>query len=357
MAITAAQIQAAQAIQHAAAHDTASQVRVVAGPGTGKSFTIEERVCWLLAQGVAPEQVCAVSFTRASALDLRRRVQSYCLQNGQPTVTRVRVSTLHALALRTLRAAGLLTAYPADPLVLDSWELETIFDAEFGNIRGLGKTRCEEIRREHEAFWSTGQWGPPNYIPPNPAISGAERNDFQQFHTPRTQTYSCVLPGIEEGLPLDGLAEELAHPRRPRGLGWLAVQAPRWNRRGPGGRRPRARRPRRRGRCGTRSRAGPSLGRRVEYCCIRRATIRGGRSSRSGLSIVGCCPAPFSAASAVRQSVVRVHWGRRSAGGLRARGFPHQLLGRHRILMCSTLGELNAAGDPEEGRWNGRLCS
>jgi DNA helicase-2/ATP-dependent DNA helicase PcrA len=88
-----------------------------------------------------------------------------------------------------------LTAYPADPLVLDSWELETIFDAEFGNTRGLGKTRCEEIRREHEAFWSTGQWGPPNYIPPNPAISAAERRDFQQFHTPRTQTYSCVLPG------------------------------------------------------------------------------------------------------------------------------------------------------------------
>jgi len=195
MSITTAQIQAAQAIQHAAAHDTSSQVRVVAGPGTGKSFTIEERVCWLLSQGVAPEQVCAVSFTRASALDLRRRIQSHCSQNGQPTVSRARVSTLHSLALRTLRTAGLLTAYPADPLVLDRWELETVFDAEFGNTRSLGKTRCEEIRREHEAFWSTGQWGPPNYIPPNPGISAAERNDFRHFHSPRTQTYSCVLPG------------------------------------------------------------------------------------------------------------------------------------------------------------------
>lgn len=195
MPITQAQIQAAQAVQHTAAHDASSQVRVVAGPGTGKSFTIEERVYWLLGQAVTPEEVCAVSFTRASALDLRRRIQTYCSRNGQPTVTRVRVSTLHSLALRTLRAAGLLTAYPADPLVLDSWELDTIFDAEFGNTSGLGKTRCEQIRREREAFWSTGQWGPPNYIPPNPAISVGERNDFQQFHGPRTQTYSCVLPG------------------------------------------------------------------------------------------------------------------------------------------------------------------
>lgn len=195
MPITQAQIQAAQAVQHAAAHDTSSQVRVVAGPGTGKSFTIEERVCWLLNQGVAAAEVCAVSFTRASSLDLRHRIHAYCSQNGQPTANGVRVSTLHSLALRTLRAAGLLTAYPAEPLVLDSWELETIFDGEFGDTQNLGKTRREQIRREHEAFWNTGQWGPPNYIPPNPPISANERTQFQHFHAPRTQTYSCVLPG------------------------------------------------------------------------------------------------------------------------------------------------------------------
>ena len=37
--------------------------------------------------------------------------------------------------------------------------------------------------------------GPPNYIPPNPPISAAERGDFTQFHGPRTQMYSSVLPG------------------------------------------------------------------------------------------------------------------------------------------------------------------
>lgn len=195
MPITQAQIQAAQTLQHAAAHDPAAKVRVVAGPGTGKSFAIEERVRWLLAQGVLPEGIYAVSFTRASALDLRRRIQSYCTQNGQPTVTRVRVCTLHSLALRTLRTAGLLTAYPAEPLVLDTWELENIFDAEFGHLNRKGSTRCEEIRREYEAFWSTGIWGPPNYIPPSPPISTEERSQFQAFHEPRTQTYSCVLPG------------------------------------------------------------------------------------------------------------------------------------------------------------------
>jgi DNA helicase-2/ATP-dependent DNA helicase PcrA len=78
---------------------------------------------------------------------------------------------------------------------LDGWELENVFDAEFGHVSGIGKKRREAIRLEHEAFWSTGQWGPPNYIPPNPAITASERAQFSAFHGPRTQSYSCVLPG------------------------------------------------------------------------------------------------------------------------------------------------------------------
>ena len=51
MALRPQDIQAAQVVQDAAAHSTAAQVRLVAGPGTGKSSTIEERVCWLLREG------------------------------------------------------------------------------------------------------------------------------------------------------------------------------------------------------------------------------------------------------------------------------------------------------------------
>lgn len=194
MPITQVQIQAAKAIQDAAAHDTAQQVRLVAGPGTGKSFSIEERVFWLLNKGIQAERIAAVSFTRASAMDLRQRVRTYCAQQNQPSGDNVKVSTLHSLALRLLRAAGLLQ-YPANPLVLDNFELEQIFDSEFRQTEGLGKRRAEEIRREHEAFWSTGQWAPANYIPPDPPIDPQERTAFLAFHGPRTQAYSCVLPG------------------------------------------------------------------------------------------------------------------------------------------------------------------
>lgn len=167
----------------------------MAGPGTGKSFTIEQRVCWLLEQGVETSAIAAVSFTRASALDLQARVHAACAAAGQDG-NEIRVTTLHSLALRSLRKRGVLGGYPVDPVVLDRWEVENLFDAEFGHLAGIGITRRREIREDHEAFWSTGSHEPrPSQDPPNPPISAVERTQFNNFHGPRTQLYACVLPG------------------------------------------------------------------------------------------------------------------------------------------------------------------
>ncbi len=59
----------------------------------------------------------------------------------------------------------------------------------------MPKKRAEDIRREQEAFWSTGEWDPANYIQPDPPITAVEHAAFRAFHVPTTQTYACVLPG------------------------------------------------------------------------------------------------------------------------------------------------------------------
>lgn len=196
MPLRAEEVTGAEAAQHAAAHDEAEHVRVVAGPGTGKSATVEERACWMLERGIRPSDIAVVSFTRAAARDLETRIAQARDKRelaGEP----IAVSTLHSLALRALRRAGILdVAYPADPVVLQRWELRHIFEAEFGKTVGItGSTRPEQIRRDYEALWSTGQFDPPNVIPPKPPITDDERERFNRFHRPRTQLYSCVLPG------------------------------------------------------------------------------------------------------------------------------------------------------------------
>ena len=78
MPITEAQKELAEQHQWVAARDEAQQVRLVAGPGTGKSRTIEKRVANLLNNGANPENMYVISFTRATCLELSGRIGKFC---------------------------------------------------------------------------------------------------------------------------------------------------------------------------------------------------------------------------------------------------------------------------------------
>jgi DNA helicase-2/ATP-dependent DNA helicase PcrA len=107
--------------------------------------------------------------------------------------------------------------------VLDEWEVDNIFNAEFSDAAGLTPTRCDEIRRHHEAMWSTGVWDPPNYVPPAPPISAGEIGQFTRFHGPLTETYACVLPGELVRQCVDAIDAGLLDPKALLGIDHLIV--------------------------------------------------------------------------------------------------------------------------------------
>ena len=74
MVFTPQQINAAKTVQTNAAHDAAPQIRLVAGPGTGKSFSVGERIAWLINQRVARNAIFSVSFTISAAEKLRATI-------------------------------------------------------------------------------------------------------------------------------------------------------------------------------------------------------------------------------------------------------------------------------------------
>jgi len=180
--------------QHAAAHDDGPQVHVVAGPGTGKSRAIEERVRHLRADaGVDPKALHVISFTNASVRDLTDRIGPYCLARGVDA-SEVSITTLHSLALRLLRQGKLLAHYPVDPLVLDEWETRRLIDDEFEQLRGCGIGRAKEVRRDFEAMANRN--APlPTYDQPDPPVTGEERSSFASFMQARRSLYACVLAG------------------------------------------------------------------------------------------------------------------------------------------------------------------
>jgi len=192
MPITTAQKDRAERMQWSAARDSARQVRLVAGPGTGKSHTIEKRVAHLLTQGATPGNVYVISFTRATCAELAGRIRDFCSTLPcAAAAEQVRVSTMHSLALHILRRARLLTSYPSTPIILDDWEQTNVYDSELASTLRCTSGRAAEIRLAHDAQWQTLQPQQMNQA----QISPAEIRGFKAFHAARTNLYSCVLPG------------------------------------------------------------------------------------------------------------------------------------------------------------------
>src|SRR5262245_22602501 len=58
------------------ARTTDTPLRVMAGPGTGKSYAMKRRLMRLLEEGVSPKRILVVTFTRTAAADLVKDIEA-----------------------------------------------------------------------------------------------------------------------------------------------------------------------------------------------------------------------------------------------------------------------------------------
>lgn len=94
---------------------------VVAGPGSGKTRVLTRRIARLVASGVDPGQIMAITFTRRAAGQMRQRLSA--LLGGESGLGAMQVGTFHRLALSLLRELGC-----APKLVLDEVEARRVLE-------------------------------------------------------------------------------------------------------------------------------------------------------------------------------------------------------------------------------------
>ena len=91
-------------------------VLVLAGPGSGKTRVLTQRVAYLISEGLQPHRLLAVTFTNRAAREMRGRIETQITSKLQVR----NVGTFHSLCARLLRQESNNTERTKDFVIYDS---------------------------------------------------------------------------------------------------------------------------------------------------------------------------------------------------------------------------------------------
>ena len=186
-----------------AAHN-GTPLRVMAGPGTGKTFAMMRRIARLLESGVRPESIFAVTFTRTAARDLLQQLNAL----GTAGANKVVSSTLHSMSFSILSRSSvfLSTNRVARPML--QFETECLV-SDLARQHG-GRTKTREQISAFETAWATLQHHQPGW--PTSPLQQSFHRELMEWLT----SHDSMLIGELVPLALDFVQRNPASPDIPR---------------------------------------------------------------------------------------------------------------------------------------------
>ena len=183
------------------ASSTNARIRVVAGPGTGKSFAMKRRVARLLEAGISPSAILPVTFTRVAAEDLHRELVGM----NVPGCDSLNGVTLHSLSLKILMRNHVLQSTGRTARPLNEYEVAPLV-SDLMSDHG-GKRAVERLRMAYEAAWARLQHQQPAYVQSQAdAAFAADLRSWLMFH--EAMLISEVIPQLYEYLRSNPAAPE-----------------------------------------------------------------------------------------------------------------------------------------------------
>ena len=102
--------------QEAAVRNTEGPTLIIAGAGSGKTRVLTCRIAWLLAHGVKPWEILALTFTNKAAGEMKSRIAELV---GEQRAQRIWMGTFHSIFVRFLRHYADKLGYPSAFTIYD----------------------------------------------------------------------------------------------------------------------------------------------------------------------------------------------------------------------------------------------
>jgi ATP-dependent DNA helicase Rep len=114
---------------------------VLAGAGSGKTRVITHKIARLIASGVPPEKIAAITFTNKAAAEMRERAKALLIsqmgkagdKSGARAAAQVVICTFHALGVRMLRESGSAIGLKENFSILDTDDVLAMIKDAGGN--------------------------------------------------------------------------------------------------------------------------------------------------------------------------------------------------------------------------------
>jgi DNA helicase-2/ATP-dependent DNA helicase PcrA len=199
--------------QRRAVEHTGGALLLHAGPGSGKTRTLVERVAFLVEQrGVKPSQVLAITFTRRAAEELCTRLRQRMVRRGRPA--HFEATTFHSLCLKLIEEEQ-----GRAPRVLDDDEVAEVLARVTGRREGAPGPEAEpQARARREGLRRSISLLKQYLVPPGQGLpergvegSAEEWRAFAAYQAALQAAGACDLDDL-----LVNAVHLLSHGRRAR---------------------------------------------------------------------------------------------------------------------------------------------
>src|SRR5215211_6885723 len=157
--------------QGAAASHGEGPLLIIAGAGTGKTRTLVYRVAHLIDQGVPPERILLLTFTRRSAQEMLSRAERLV---GSPS-RQVHGGTFHATAHRLLRRFGAAAGLSPDFMIMDHGDAVDLMQLSRAQL-GLADTKKKRFPKKETLHYIYSR-----HVNTDFAIADIVGEEFPQF--------------------------------------------------------------------------------------------------------------------------------------------------------------------------------